>query len=72
VVRKSTAETEAVSAIAVNGRNNLVEIAFLHCAVHSVHTIRCWAPFEVLFIVHICAYKQFLVTIRQVIGDKQV
>jgi hypothetical protein len=39
---------------------------------NRIDTLRCWAPFQVVFVVHICPHKQLLISLCEVRCDKQI
>lgn len=57
MIGERAAEAEAMAAIAMNSRNDLVEISLLHCALHSVHAVRCRTPLKIFLVVYVSTHE---------------
>ena len=53
-----------MSTVAVDGRDNLVEVLALHAALYSVFAVGRGAPFEILFVVDVRSCEKRVVSVN--------
>ena len=63
MVGKSAAEAEAMPAVTLHCRNNLIQISGLDLAVHGVYAVGSWAPFEIFQVIDVGPGEEFVVAI---------
>jgi hypothetical protein len=71
MVVELTSETEAVTTIAVDGRNDLVKFFLFDCTIDSIDAVGGRTPPKIILVINVRPCKKLMVSVLEVFRDEK-
>lgn len=62
MICERASKAEAMLATTVNGGHHSGQLFLLNIALNSVHTFRCWTPFQIILVVNVGSGKEYFIS----------